>query len=80
MEFNKPLLLLTIIWKTWKLTTELKALFIKYQNVPATWKQMYKWIRNPNTDSNKLRGILGGVGLVPSAHNSKSHCYLNFLS
>lgn len=40
MGFNKPLLLLTIIWKTWKLTTELKASFIQYQNVPATWTQM----------------------------------------
>lgn len=80
MEFNKPFLLLTIIWKTWKLTTELKALFIKHQNVPATWKQMYKWIRNLNTDINKLRGNLGEAGLVSNAHNSKSHCYLNFPS
>lgn len=57
MEFNKPFLLLTITWKTWKVTTELKASLIKYQNVPATWKQMYKWIRNLNTDINKLRII-----------------------
>lgn len=78
MEFNKPFSLLTIVRKTWKVTTELKALLIKYQNVPATWKQMYKWIRNLNTDINKLKDNLGEVGLVPSAHNSKSHCYLNF--
>lgn len=80
MEFSKPCWLLTILWKTWKLTAGLKPLFIKYQNVPATWKQMYKWIRNLNTDTSKLRGNLGEVGLVPSAHNSKSNCYLNFPS
>lgn len=80
MEFNKPCLLLTILWKTWKLTAGLKPLFIEYQNVPATWKQTYKWTRNLNTDTSKLRGNLGEAGLVPSAHNSKSHCYLNFPS
>lgn len=78
MEFNKPCLLPTILWKTWKLTAGLKPLFIEYQNVPATWKQMYKWIRNLNTDTSKLRGNLREAGLVPGAHNSKSHCYLNF--
>lgn len=78
MEFIKPFLLWTILWKTWKLTMELKALFIKYQNVPATWKHMYKWIRNLNTGINKLQGNLGEAGLVSSAHSSQSHRYLNF--
>lgn len=62
MEFIKPFAV--DIWKTWKVTTELKALFVKYQNVPATWRQMYKWIRNLMlTDINKLRGNLKEVGL-----------------
>lgn len=41
-----------------------KTLLINYQNVPATWKQMYKWIRNLNIDINKLRVISGKPGLL----------------
>lgn len=40
MEFNKPFLLLS----SGRLESvyKLKALLLKYQNVPATWKQMHK--------------------------------------